>query len=572
MPLVLNCECDCDYPTKTLAELRQMVYDGLGFIDPLTFASKRNLGQLRADVISRIGFIDKLEFEVETLANLRALVKTRLGLATAVLTNTYTVAYMVGEILVATGNGTVMSNPPPGARAEAVGYINEAQQTLWRRLELDKAGATLPTTITLDADVTTLDGALVLTMAKGMAKAHRGDASAKVYFDDLERLLAAYAQRTPPNIDNIITAALQEAQRTIYRRYEVGASGAISLDPFVNDGDDCSVDRNQLVLVTLANLKAKAKQEDAKICMEEAERYFADMMRRRPPNIITITNTALQSAHRTVLRRFEMGASGAQTPATFTTDSDEPSCDDQPVYLLACANLMVHYKIDDAKLAMSEYESFMKDALARSPPNRKTVVDRLLKTAQETLFRRYDVFRTERWYTWTFVANERFYGIGENDENSGEPTCTKTIDPRKVTWVGVSDGQDNCWRPLRKGIPPAVYQNTMVGVPTHYEIRQCIEVWCTPIAGWKLRVKGHFEPAAFEADDDVNTVDWQAIYLRALADAKLAYKQPDALAADSTAKVYIGDLVAGSHMTARYVPGAREPFNAVRPVMAQADS
>lgn len=569
MALVLNCECDCEYPTKTLAELRQMVFDGLGFIDPLTFASPRNLGQLRADVISRCGFMDAQGTETDTLANLRATVKTRLGLAVGVLTNTYTVSYMLGELLAATGSGTVASNPPPGARVELVGYMNEAQQTLWRRLELDKGSASIPAILSADGDTTTIDGALVLTLAKGLAKAHRGDASAKVYFDDLERSLAAYVQRTPPNIDNIVNAALQEAQRTIYRRYELGATGAISLANFLIDSDSCSVDKNLLVLVALANLKAKAKQEDAKLIMDEAEHHFADMMRRRPPNIVAITNTALQSAHRTVLRRFEIGNAGAQTPGAFAVDSDTPSCDDQPVFLLACANLMSHYKLEDAKLLVAEYETYMKDALQRCPPNRTTLVNRLLKMAQEKLYRGYKVFRMERWFTWTFEANERFYGIGENDEQTADPACTKAIDPRMVTWVGVCDPNDNAWRPLKRGIPPPVYQNTMVGVPTHYEIKGCIEVWCTPIAGWKLRVKGYFEPLAFEADSDVNSVDWQAVYLQALADAKLHYGQKDAPKAQAEAQRYVGELVAGTHQTARYVPGERMPPNAVRPVLAQ---
>jgi hypothetical protein len=230
---------------------------------------------------------------------------------------------------------------------------------------------------------------------------------------------------------------------------------------------------------------------------------------------------------------------------------------------------MVKYKVGDPKLPMSQYEQYMQDALKRSPPDRKTVVERILRQAQEILYQRYDVFRMERWYTWSLAEGERFYGIVENDEAIVDPpSCQKTIDPRKVTWVGVSQG-DVSWRALRCGIPPEVYASPVSGVPTHYEIRQCIEVWPAPSdSDWKLRIKGFFGLLAFTADSDVTSMDWQAVELQALADAKAHYNQPDAQKVQGQLNAYIGSLVAGQHHTRRYIPGEREPMNAVMPKLA----
>jgi hypothetical protein len=573
MALVVNCDCDCDYDSKTLAELRQRILDGLGFIDPLVLSAPRTLVELRETITDDLGFIGALNALPVTLADLRSNIKDRLGLAAATLTNQFQVSYLISELMAAIGAGAQASNPAPGMRAELLSHINEAQQEMFRRLELDNGGIAAPAILSGDSDHTTVDGTLVLTWAKGIAKAHKGQPDAKLYFDEAERILAALMQRKPPNIDDIIKAACKESQDTIVRRFELGRTGTqVETDPLEADDDTTTVDGHLVQLLALAKLKAKAKQEDAKECLDEFERAMTDTMRRSPPGLVAQINRALGSAHQTVYRRFEMGKSGTNTIGAFGTNDDQtPDVDDQAVYLLAIANLMVKYKVGDAKLAMATYEQYMQDQLKRSPPDRLTVVNRVLKMAQEILYQRYPVLRMERWYTWTLTAGTRFYGIDENTEAAGDGGCTKYVDPRKVSWVGVSR-DDVDWRPLRCGIPPEVYTSPASGVPTHYEIRQCIEVWPVPVDGWKLRIKGMFGLAAFAADDDVTSMDWQAVELQALADAKAHYKQPDAQIVASRLNVYIGDLVAGTHQTRRYIPGGREPMNAVRPIMVQTES
>ncbi|MGP1665691.1 MAG: phage adaptor protein [Rhodanobacter sp.] len=136
--------------------------------------------------------------------------------------------------------------------------------------------------------------------------------------------------------------------------------------------------------------------------------------------------------------------------------------------------------------------------------------------------------------------------------------CPKHLDPRKVTWVGISDG-DNFWRKLVCGIKPEYYYADVTGFPTHYEIRQCIEVWPAPEGStYKLRIKGYFELARLEQDNDYNSVDYEAIQLYALANAKAHYGQPDAANYMQQYRAYVAAVTAGSHHTRRYVPDTEE--------------
>lgn len=183
------------------------------------------------------------------------------------------------------------------------------------------------------------------------------------------------------------------------------------------------------------------------------------------------------------------------------------------------------------------------------PPGMADLLNSFLVQAQEFLYRRYDVLRTERLYTWPLQQGVRFYDVDANAE-----TCTKRLDPRKVTWVGVE--RDDQWYPLVCGISPTLYSSNPTGWPTRYEIRQCIEVWPAPddTAG-SLVVKGHFGLEAFAADTDKTTIDDQLVFALALANAKAHYRQPDANNYVAQMETMMRNLVAGSHHTRRYVPG-----------------
>lgn len=184
------------------------------------------------------------------------------------------------------------------------------------------------------------------------------------------------------------------------------------------------------------------------------------------------------------------------------------------------------------------------------------VVDTLnsfLQDAQEQLHAEYRLPRLERFFTWDLLEGVRFYDLIDNAD-----VCTKELDPRQLTWIGISDGCD-AWRKLVCGIPPESYYDGVSGIPTRYEIRQCIEVWPAPGGdNWKLRIKGYFYNEALTADTDVASLDYQAVQLFALANAKAHYGQQDAPNVMRQAMRYIGNMTAGAHHTRRYVPGTKE--------------
>lgn len=185
------------------------------------------------------------------------------------------------------------------------------------------------------------------------------------------------------------------------------------------------------------------------------------------------------------------------------------------------------------------------------PPGMAALLDSFLQDAQETLYRRYDVLRTERFFSWPLEAGVRLYDLPDNQEE-----CTKRLDPRKVTWVGVE--RDGVWAPLICGIPPELYSHNITGRPERYEIRQCIEVWPAPDeTDGSLVIKGRFELEPFAADTDKTTIDSHAVFLLALANAKAHYGKPDANNYVAQLETYMQNVVAGAHLTKRYIPGRR---------------
>lgn len=198
------------------------------------------------------------------------------------------------------------------------------------------------------------------------------------------------------------------------------------------------------------------------------------------------------------------------------------------------------------------------------PPGMPELLDDFIRSAHDFLYQRYSVMRLRRMFTWDMLQGVRFYDLDGNMD-----ACPRVLDADKLEWVGISQG-DLSWRPLICGINPVLYGSTSYGIPSHYEIRQCIEVWPPPSDDtWQLRIKGDFGPSPLEADDDVLTVDPEAVFLQALANAKAHYGQADAGNYASQAQAYIRSRVAGSHQTRRYIPGSTVQPPAVRPLLKE---
>lgn len=206
--------------------------------------------------------------------------------------------------------------------------------------------------------------------------------------------------------------------------------------------------------------------------------------------------------------------------------------------------------------------------LAAPPPGMPELLTSFLQEAQVLIYARHPSARTERIFTWQMTTGERHYDLPANREQlpgNPEGQCTRRLNPDRVTWVGVE--RDTRWYELRHGIDPQLYTSDRVGWPERYEIRQCIEVWPVPDdSTMLLRIKGHFGLDPFTADSNRTTVDSTLVFLLALANAKAHYGQPDAGNYVGQFERHLGEIIAGTHRTARYIPGERPRYAEVEPV------
>lgn len=435
MAIPANCNCDDGtFGRRTLAELVAAVIDGCGFIDLLLTGQTKTLAQMRASVVDSLN----------------------VGLSKSPVPRA--ISDIVTDVQRALGFAANMG--APGVTEMVVTFINQAQQTLWRRIEYSRVGGPSAPAWSTGSGNTTVDGELVTSMAILMAKAHYNKQDAPLYNAQIDAMLKTYADQNTPVSDAQIDAAIKRARFTVWNR-------DTALPAMESDGSSSTIHFVPIELLAISNLKARLGHTDAAQFRKDYERYVAEAERRYPP------------------------------------DADG-------------------------------------------------VVRRLVISAQEQLYRKYDVLRTERFYSWELTEGVTMYDVRDNDEE-----CDKRLDPRKLTWVGVYR-EDGSVRELVSGIPQHVRSHgATAGWPTRYEIRSCIEVWPPPGDGeGRLVIKGRFGLEPFSDDTHRATIDDEAIYLFALGNAKAHYRQPDAGQYRDDANKYIGNMTAGAHGTKFYHPDA----------------
>lgn len=325
----INCDCSDTTGFRTMAQLRTELFTRLGFVDPLANVGTRTLAQLRADIARRS------------------------GMAAQVAAGSY----------------------PPGVSDLLDNFINEAEQTLFRRLELDKGSTALPTRMSADGAACTLDYMQVFNLALGLYKAHRGDADAKVYFEMVEKYLGDVANRRPPNATALCTNFLQDAQRQILRRapglrvdrwfswslvagerfYDFDDNDELTADPAC----DKQIDQYAIHWVGVARAGSTS---------------WTPLTRGIPPEVLGNTTTGYPTRYE--LRQcIEVWPAPAASEGTlqiragfklepFAADGDTPTVDDHLVFLLALANAKAHWKQQDAKVYFDEFEVHLGNMIA----------------------------------------------------------------------------------------------------------------------------------------------------------------------------------------------------------------
>lgn len=220
----------------------------------------------------------------------------------------------------------------------------------------------------------------------------------------------------------------------------------------------------------------------------------------------------------------------------------------------ACSDTSGHATLADLRARLMRRMGWGAQ-VASPPPGVADMLTDFLQSAQTLLYNRPNgELRTERWFSWPLTAGVRKYDYPNNDEKNAPQSCSKSLNPRQVTWVGIE--LDGVWQPLAEGINPSVYSHNVTGRPERYEFRQCIELWPSPaVTRGNLVIKGRFELEPFAADTDKTTIHSELVFLLALSNLKAHYRQSDASSYVQQMEVLLGDIVAGSHGTARYIPG-----------------
>lgn len=190
------------------------------------------------------------------------------------------------------------------------------------------------------------------------------------------------------------------------------------------------------------------------------------------------------------------------------------------------------------------------------PPGMAALLDDFIVSGQRLLYNRYSALRQSRIFSWNLTPGVRFYDITAN-----RGLCRHPLDPRRIEWAGISDGESN-WTPIVYGVRPEWYTSPQSGRPFAYEVRQCIELWPYPSSeNYVLRIKGDMGLMPLAEDSDETSIDAEAVFLQALATAKAHYKHADATVPADLLRAYLRDKTAASHGTARYLPGGQPLLN-----------
>lgn len=204
---------------------------------------------------------------------------------------------------------------------------------------------------------------------------------------------------------------------------------------------------------------------------------------------------------------------------------------------------------------------------ANPPPGIEELYNAFLDTSQKFLYKKYKALETERFFSWVLEPGVRYYGLWNNAD-----ACAVKLNRYKITGAWLQD-LNNVWWPLIEGIDPTFYTLDMnFGWPSYYEVRQCIEVFPAPQAAYTLWIKGHFELLPFADDDDVTTIDAAAIQNYATFLAKSHKGMPDAEIYASMAMEQVSSLIAGAHVTKRYIPTTTDVPVPTPPIMVHFES
>ena len=128
----------------------------------------------------------------------------------------------------------------------------------------------------------------------------------------------------------------------------------------------------------------------------------------------------------------------------------------------------------------------------------------------------------------------------------------EVLDIREITYVGLLDG--TIFECMTAGIDPLLFNIDGQQRPTHYEIREFVEVFPEPDQAYTMYLKGPTALKPFTADAHVTSTDPHPVFLQALAQAKAHYGQNDASIYFQQLENMLGKLNADSFGNKRFIP------------------
>ena len=141
------------------------------------------------------------------------------------------------------------------------------------------------------------------------------------------------------------------------------------------------------------------------------------------------------------------------------------------------------------------------------------LLDSFLQNAQDQLFRSFEWRNLIKYDEETLGQGQQFYDYATD------------CDPANVREVAVWDGSR--WEPMTEGITWAMRSDDAQNQPYRFERYAQMEVWPIPDAQYTIRRYYVATPGRFTQDNDRASLDDGLIFLHAVTNAKLHYKQAD---------------------------------------------
>ena len=141
------------------------------------------------------------------------------------------------------------------------------------------------------------------------------------------------------------------------------------------------------------------------------------------------------------------------------------------------------------------------------------LLDTFLQNAQDQLFAAFE---------WRNLIkyDEKTTGVGQSLYD-----WAADCDPTHLRDIAVYDGAR--WVPMNEGISFDMRSNDSQSIPNRYERYSQMEVWPVPDAAYTIRRYYVATPGRFTQDNDRASIDDSLVYLHAVTNAKLHYKQSD---------------------------------------------